>query len=194
MKLAFLDTETTGLDPRIHDVWEVAVILREPGLADEEYVWQVRPDLTHADPKALEIGRYAERYSMPAGADAVLLSPSAPPFKLALPEFLYDLQDVLKDAVIAGSNPAFDDRFLTALLQRHGRKIQWHYRTVDVITLAVGWLTAHGKHEGLELPWRSYQVSETAGVPRPTGDVAHTALGDARWVRDLYDAVTGSAP
>lgn len=192
MKLAFVDTETTGLDVRRHHVWEVALIVREPGLPDEEYVWQVRPDLTEADPKALEIGRYAERFAVPDGWDAVLLSPTAPPFRLTMPEFLYDLQETLRDTVLIGSNPAFDDRFLTALLQDHGRKIPWHYRPDDVVAMAAGWLYAHGGHEALARPWRSYDISEAVGVPRPAGDVAHTALGDCRWARDLYDAIAGS--
>src|SRR3954453_3769128 len=36
-KVAFIDTETTGLDPEWHHVWEVAVIVD-----DVEHVWQQR--------------------------------------------------------------------------------------------------------------------------------------------------------
>jgi DNA polymerase III epsilon subunit-like protein len=191
--LIFVDTETTGLDVRRHHVWEIAVILREPDAKDVETVWQVRPDLTEAEPKALEIGRYHERFVVPDGWDAACIVDGKPTFRLTLPEFLYDLQDTLSGGVLIGSNPAFDDRFLTALLQDHGRRIPWHYRPDDVVAMAAGWLYAHGETAALGRPWRSWEISEAVGVPRPSGDVAHTALGDCRWARDLYDAVTGGA-
>jgi hypothetical protein len=44
--------------------------------------------------------------------------------------------------------------------------------------------------ERLGWPWKSYSASEAVGTPRPAGDVAHTALGDARWCRDLWDRIT----
>jgi oligoribonuclease (3'-5' exoribonuclease) len=43
--LAFIDTETTGLDPRTHDAWEIAVILRRPGATDLEYLFHIRTSL-----------------------------------------------------------------------------------------------------------------------------------------------------
>jgi DNA polymerase III epsilon subunit-like protein len=40
-------------------------------------------------------------------------------------------------------------------------------------------------------PINSRWLSRQVGVEPPGPDVAHTALGDARWARDVYDAVTG---
>ncbi|MFD0478080.1 hypothetical protein ACFQ0B_65335 [Nonomuraea thailandensis] len=63
-KLAFLDLETTSLDERHGDLWEIGLImrdLRQPIRTDIEHWWQVRPDLTLADPNALKVGRYYER-------------------------------------------------------------------------------------------------------------------------------------
>jgi DNA polymerase III epsilon subunit-like protein len=203
--LAFVDTETTHLDPRYGDVWEIAVIRRREDGTDSEFVWQVRPDLTTADPEALKIGRYEERFAVPEGWDAIEFVPSGPPFRSLIPEMLFDLQEALSGAVVIGSNPGFDIAFLTKLLQAHGRKLPWHYRPLDIATLAAGYLygqaermtqaTCDTSHYGkvadhLGWPWKSYQASEAVGVPRPSGDVAHTALGDARWARDVWDAVT----
>ncbi|WP_267595512.1 hypothetical protein [Carbonactinospora thermoautotrophica] len=43
------------------------------------------------------------------------------------------------------------------------------------------------------MPWRSDELSIACEVePAPPED-RHTALGDARWARDLYDAITGRA-
>lgn len=36
--LAFVDTETTGLDPDRHEIWEVALIVRRPTVLGDETV------------------------------------------------------------------------------------------------------------------------------------------------------------
>jgi len=204
--LAFVDTETTHLDPRHGDAWEIAVILRREDGVDCEYLWQVRPDLTTADPEALTIGKFHERFTVPDGWDAIEIFPAGgPPLKSTLPEALFDIQEVLKGAVIVGSNPGFDVAFLTKLLHAHGRKLPWHYRPIDIATLAVGALYGKASEwtrkdcdatwyqkvtKAVGWPWKSYEVSRHVEVEPPAKAVAHTALGDARWARDVWDAVT----
>lgn len=191
--LAFIDTETVGLDPFLHDAWEYAVILRRDGV-DTEYEFRIRPDLTNADPKALEINRYHERTS----AEDWHWDD-----RRAAAARLYSL---LNGAVIVGSNPAFDAEMLTHLFGRYYENPRpWHYRTIDVTTLAAGALYGrasewtrkdgdaswYGKVAGaIGWPWKSYEVSRHVEVDPPAKDVAHTALGDARWARDVFDAVT----
>lgn len=203
--LAFIDTETTHLDPRHGDAWEIAVIRRREDGVDTEYVWQVRPDLTTADPESLAIGKFHERFAIPDDWDAIEAIPSGPPMRSKLPEMLFDLQEALSGAVLVGSNPGFDVAFLSKLLWAHGRKLPWRYRPVDIATMAVGHLYGqaytltkqqcdaefYGRADRLlEDGWKSYELSRLMGIEPPKPDVAHTALGDARWARDVYDAIT----
>jgi DNA polymerase III epsilon subunit-like protein len=190
--IAFVDTETTGLDPFLHDAWEIAVILRADG-RDAEHVLRVEPDLTNADPEALRINRYHQRATAPG--------------------WVWDdretaarrLHDLLDGAVLIGSNPAFDAEMITHLLGRyHGNPRPWHYRTIDVVTLAVGSLYGRAAEHALRgnaswlvgvqhkvgWPWASYDVSRHLGIEPPAPEVGHQALPDARWVRDLWDAIT----
>lgn len=53
----FIDTETTGLDPDRHEVWEIAAIYESGG---KWYEWeaQLPVDLTRADPTGLRIGAH----------------------------------------------------------------------------------------------------------------------------------------
>jgi hypothetical protein len=191
--LAFVDVESVGLDPFIHDAWEYAVILRIDGV-DTEHVYRVEPDLTHADPKALEINRYHER----TGAANWQWDD-----RETAATRLYGL---LNGAVMVGSNPAFDAEMIGQLLGSYYTQPKpWHYRTIDVATLAAGHLYGQAAEftrrdcdadwytkvaERIGWPLKSYAASEALGVPRPVGAVAHTALGDARWCRDLFDQVT----
>ena len=78
--LAFIDTETTGLDPELHQIWEVGLIMRgaafpamlesipEEGTHDYWYRWFLPVDLSRADPKALEVSGFHDRH--PTGDNA----------------------------------------------------------------------------------------------------------------------------
>lgn len=194
--LVFVDTETTGLDPRHHDVWEIAAIRREDNVTVERQ-WQIRPNLETADAEALTINRYAERFAVPSGWDAIEVL-DGPPLRLTLPEMLFDFQDFMAGCVMVGSNPAFDDTFLKKFLWAHGRKVTWHYRTIDIAALAAGYIHGAidttqypGSNAAPAVPYSSYGLSRAVGVEPPAKDVAHTAPGDARWAMAVYDAVTG---
>lgn len=185
--IAFVDTETTHLDAEIGEAWEVAVILRErdgDATTDTEYVWQVSPDLTVADPEALRIGRFGERFAVPAHVEAAFTGyETGPVAPMTRGQAISAILSVLRGAVLVGSNPGFDDRFLRKLLGA----APWHYRPYDIVQLAAAKV---GLEVAGPLPWSSRVLSRAVGV-EPPGDDAHQALVDARWARDVFDAVTG---
>jgi oligoribonuclease (3'-5' exoribonuclease) len=203
--LCFTDLETLGLDPLEHDVWEIAIIARDEDGVETEHLWQRRPSpvaLARAEPKALEMGRFHERMAVPGSAWAAdmldNIGDGHTPVPMSLGALNNRVAEILKDAVMVGSNPAFDASFLTVMLGM----APWHYRTVDVATLAAGYL--HGSLTAKAggdrslfldsyptLPYSSYALSERMGIAPPSPEVAHTALGDARWAKAVFDAATG---
>ncbi|MGW0837097.1 3'-5' exonuclease [Streptomyces prunicolor] len=199
--LAFVDTETTHLDAAIGEAWEVAVILREfdeDGPTDTEYVWQYAPDLTVADPESLKIGRFEERFVVPGHVDAAFTGyEDGHIVPMTRWQAVSATLSVLRGAVLIGSNPGFDDRFLRKLCG----SAPWHYRPLCIATMAAGYvhgLAASKQFPGLgetvtPIPFSSRKLSQAVGVEPPGHDVAHTALGDARWARDVFDAITGGA-
>ncbi|MGW0869918.1 3'-5' exonuclease [Streptomyces sp. NPDC002740] len=184
--IAFVDCETTHLDAEIGDAWEVAVILRaekDGRLTDTEHVWQFAIDRTAADPEALRIGRFRERHLVDPTWGAAWTGPG-PVLPCSRESAVEAIVTVLRGAVIVGSNPGFDDRFLRKLLGPGSA--QWHYRPYDIVQLAAAKI---GAQQAGPLPWSSYALSRAVGVEPPTAEAAHTALGDARWARDVHDAV-----
>lgn len=171
--LAFIDTETTGLDPRVQEVIEVAIILEKPNGTVEEWCTKVRPGrLETADAYALKVNGYADHPELWA---------SAPTFA----EITLELTRRLDDAILVGHNVGFDLDFLQEGLIRCGSKVKLPYHKVDTVTLAYTHLVPKGL-KALNLDG----IREFLGWSK---DGAHTALVDARDCRRLFREVTGRA-
>ena len=74
--------------------------------------------------------------------------------------------------------PSFDVGIVGAYLGRHKLKPAWNYWVRDVITFAAGAIGHRGKTS-------AKIISELLGVPCPTPDEIHTAIGDARWAKRI---------
>ena len=123
--VVFVDTETTGLDPDIHEIWEVGLIV-----GDVELSWQLPVDLGRADTKALEISRFYERRD---DADLTRLAS----FGL-IQEFATEFEKLTRGMHLVGAVVSFDEERLRKLLKNNGAAPGWHYHLVDVEALAAG--------------------------------------------------------
>lgn len=159
--LCFIDTETTGLDPRIHQPYEVC-IWREDW--EDPRTYDLAHTLTHADGQALKVGQYFERNAY------LITEGNISPGKLARH---------LHGATLVGSNPAFDAAMLTRFI---GAPV-WHHRLINVAEGGM-WVFGWDRPKGLadvanECRERGYEI------PEPD----HTAEGDVRTTRAVYEAL-----
>ena len=197
-KLCFVDCETTGLDPQVHEIWELAIIERETVQADDaggeritrraEHVWTLDVErLPMAMPDALRVGRYYERHE--AGLGVARAHEAMAPAGIAV-----DVAQMTAGAHLVGAVPSFDAAFLQTWLAGAGLVHAWHYHLIDVEALAAGWLARHplGPGSVARPPWDSGELSRAVGVDPDEFD-RHTAVGDARWAEAIYDAVMGGS-
>lgn len=201
-KVAFIDTETTGLDPHLCPVWEVAVIVD-----DVEHCWQIRvPALTFRKkgafaPREPYLDEYADDvcHFLDRHVHETALHPLDSAAKFA---------DLVKGRHLVGAVVSFDEERLRALHRQYLGPVDfypWHYHLIDVEALAVGYLSSM-RHAGLamvgdvlacevgepgpvDLPWKSDELSAALGIECPSDADRHTALGDARWARAIYEVV-----
>lgn len=159
-RLCFVDTETTGLDPRIHQPYEVCMWRDD---WEHPNTFRLPHTLEYADPQALQIGRYFEReQDRKVGYDAAVV-----------------VRRHLRGVTLVGSNPGFDAAMLTRVI---GTAV-WHHRMIDVANVAMVVFDTY-RPLGLadaasECRARGYEI------PRPD----HSAEGDVRTTRAVYEAL-----
>lgn len=185
--ISFVDTETTGLDPILHEIWEVALtrITYVDGAEVGDTItkrWLLPVDLGRADPIALDIGGFYDRYpgwwlEPNDRRDRGLIS--------TLSGFAIDFAQLTHGSHLTGAVISFDDKRLERLLRANGACPGWHYHIVDVEALAAGALA-------WPPPWDSTELSTAMGI-NPGDYERHTAAGDVEWAKDLYVAVMESA-
>lgn len=213
-RIVFIDTETTGLDPERHEIWEVAAIIRDtelyPDEPDVEWVWQFDVNLGTADPIALNIGRFHERHwnIPPPWDDAQTLAVHKKqhifePYssgatdnhwvvdRFEMKTWCRLFVELTRDAHLFGCVASFDEERLRMLVRDHNLCPMWHYQTHDVEDLAVGYLLGQGKlpNKGsFGLPFNGKQLLGALDIDYNSFE-RHTALGDAQMARAVFDKV-----
>lgn len=176
----FVDNETTGLDRDLRQVWESALILPD----GTEHVWQLPVDLGKADPKSLAMNGFHERRAPASNLTALRT------FAAEFARLTYGLH-------LAGANVYFDEGDLWSILRANGECPMWHYHLIDVEALAAGCLARQRDALGSEAggfdprpPWKHTDLVRAMGL-NPDDYDRHSALGDARMAKAVYEAVMG---
>ncbi len=116
-QLAFVDIETTGLEPHKHEIIEIAVIT-----VDKTYHVKISPKfIEFADPRALEINGYTPEEWIDSIPSNLVAS---------------ELADLLSNKIIVGHNPKFDMSFIRELWDVNGCAPYVSSRYIDTVQLA----------------------------------------------------------
>lgn len=166
--LAFVDCETTGLDPAVHEIIELAVVWVDPATweVQGELALLVRPErIGDADPDALQLNRY---------------NPEAWESATSLQDAMAQIEPLLKGAQLAGHNVGFDRGFLErAWAQVGSRPVDLSHHLLDTATLA--WpLFAADVIGSLSLSVVCEHLGVDRGEPHWALDDARASLGVAR--------------
>lgn len=181
--IVFIDTETTSLRPD-RRAWDIGLILRRPDVPEVEHQWFIHPadlDMANADSFSLKIGGFYERHPN-MRLDTESANWDTPDEE----DVLEQVEAITRGGILVGAVPNFDADVLGTRMRALGILPSWHYHLVDVETLAAG-------AKKLTPPWDFDAVLKLYGLTYDEKD-RHTALGDARMARDLYDAILGNAP
>lgn len=202
-KIVSVDLETTGLLSDTHEVWEVGIVPLDSGREHMHY--QFHPtDLTVAEPQALQVGGFYERYDWigdPRYARDMLVEgivveedeetekksekPSGHKAVMGAGEATWKIAKELEGATLLGLNVgSFDAPFLAALLRRYGHSPTWGHRYLDLGSFAAGaW--------GAKQPLSGRAIADRLEKHGIENRGAHNAYNDALWSLDAYNYIRG---
>ena len=172
---AFLDCEFGGLDPELHDLTELAVIITDYRLAElASGEWKIRGRPERITPQAAAISGW----SAEAWADAA-------PLRQVLNE-LVELLPARETVVPAGQNVRMDVQFLERAFKRCEIPYPFDYHVIDLATLFYAWSLVIGEPVAA-LSLR--QAATTAGLI--DGSIPHRAMADARLTLESFRHYVG---
>lgn len=193
---AFVDSETTGLNPELHSIWELAILFRQRSAATGRWadsgpllhfvICPERRVLKDADPIALEVGNFQERISAlglePGQSLQLDLSGEIidrPQFSEICSLVWSEFRNQADPVHLVGANPSFDSEFLLRLLAVE--RAPWHHRMVDVESMAM-------QRFGLARP---PGLQESAKLLDVVPGIAHSARGDVQTTLAVFEELNG---
>ncbi|MEA1929409.1 MAG: 3'-5' exonuclease [Patescibacteria group bacterium] len=172
--LAFIDLETTGLDPEKHEIIEVGglIVKQIPRSGKgprveviDEFEFKVKPEhIETAEPEALRVNGYND-------ADWLFASD--------LEQVMRAVGEKTTGANMVAQNVLFDWGFLEKAFKKTGVENKMHHHRMDVITIAFT------KLYNDELVQRFY-LGALADYYGLKNEKAHTALADIKVTFEIY--------
>lgn len=172
--LAFIDTETTGTNPDIHEIIELAVIIakqverpgRGPSLeVVEECEWKIKMERPEkAEEQALRVNGYNEVDWM---------------FAVERKAAMADFGKKTQGCIFVSHNLTFDYNFVMRAFEETGVENLMHFGKLDTISIAFARL--YDAPVATRFSLRA--LSELLKVENPK---AHTALADTRTLFQCY--------
>ena len=183
----FYDVETTGLNPKLHSIHQLAGIVEVDGSLVEEFNYKVRPHpKAEITKEAMSVCKKSEKEIL----DYPEMSTVHKRFLKMLSKYVSKYDAKQKIHLVGFNNRCFDDLFLRAFFELNGDKFMgsWFWTdSLDVLCLASEYL----QHRRSEMPsFKLKRVAKEIGLEVDQQGL-HDALFDARLTRNVYRIVTG---
>lgn len=164
--LAFVDTETSGLDCRQHEIIEIGVILydRRKDLTIEEWQTRIAPrNISTASKEALDINGYNK-------------DPDS--YKTNIESALCKLNKLTSKCIIVGQNISFDLGFIRRYMEEFNIAPEFDRRSLDIMSMAWPYASENNLN-GLSLKdlCNHFNFSNVG---------SHSALTDCRRALNIY--------
>lgn len=165
--IAITDVETTGLDPSVHEIIEIGLVLVDQKTLEiiDTLDIKVKPEhLETADPAALEINGYNDGDWQKA---------------LTLQGAMQLYEEKTREAIFCAHNATFDWPFILEAFRRTGVKDQMDYHRLDSFTIA--WLKL--RDSGLET-FSLRRVAKFLGIKEEP--LPHRAINGAMIAYEIF--------
>lgn len=191
MKVLYFDTETTGLDAKLHGIVQLAAWMEVSGVAHGRFAAYMRPwPGCVYDPKAMEVNGIARETLAAAKSEEAVYKE----FKAWLGRYVnpYEKNDKV---FLCGYNVGFDDNFLRALAARCGDRFLGSYKWPDLwdvrVEAAIKLADDRPNMPNFKLETVARHVLGDAGVDEILEREGHThdAMVDVVLTRELHKAL-----
>lgn len=191
MQAIFLDTETTGLDPMIHRILEIAfkvvdissgyVIMTYQAIIKQPFeIWERR------DPSSVEVNGFTYEKIQVGKEEATV--------RLEIMQIFEDLKIARGSTIYICQNPAFDRNFFSQLFDMHTQEQkQWPYHWLDFASMYWALQVKAFREIGEPFP-HDFKLSKNAIAQRhqlPEEPCPHSALNGVDHLLLCYRTVIG---